>query len=154
MMPEKLSNGSIKFAKSGESYMRYEYRINEKERLIYQSFKGACCIGDLEIAILELTQDPNFNPDYDVLTDLRTCEFTFLPENLTSVVQMFKERFGENTGTSALLVDTPIETVIAGEYQSMIGNGREIHVFCTYEGALDWLKRGVLPFDREWSFKM
>ena len=120
--------------------MQYKYKINDKEGIIYQFYKGKIRINDLEAAILKLSKDRSFNPDYNILTDLRDCIFDFRPQDLEHFFKIFKEIFGKSRGKSAVILDTPIETAISTIFQDLVKTVRRIKIFSTYEAAIVWLK--------------
>ncbi len=123
--------------------MKYEYKINDREKMIYQFYKGKLSIYDLESALLKLTDDSSFDPDYNILTDLRECKIEFRPEDLEQFVRVFKDKFGRNRGKSAILLDTPYETAISTIHQSMTSDIRRIQLFSTYEAAMNWLRTAL-----------
>ncbi len=121
--------------------MQYEYRIDDKNEIIYQSIKGECSTHDLETAVRKLTSDSAFSPHYAILTDLQECEFDFRSKGMEEFFQKFKDKFSDGEGKSALLVASPIETAIAVIHSKNVEGTRNIKVFSTYEAAMSWLKR-------------
>ena len=122
--------------------MKQEYRIDDTEKIIYMSITGDCNLRDLETALLKLTNDKNFSPNYNLLNDLRKCKFKFRPKDLDRFFRIFIEKFSKGTGKSAVLLDTPRETAFSIIHQERMKDTREIQLFSTYEAALNWLQGG------------
>ena len=122
--------------------MQYEYKIDDEDKIIHQTFKGEFSMDNLKSAFMKVTNDPNFNPNYNILTDLRECIFNFLPKELESFIPIFKEKLAGSKGKSALLLDTPYETAISSLHQDEVKNTRSIRLFSTFEAAIIWLKSG------------
>ncbi len=120
--------------------MKHEYLIDEKERLIFQSFKGQYSFRDFETVVLKLTSDKRFSPDYNILTDIRECEIQFQPDDIMRFFQTFKDKVGESKGKTAIIVNAPKETAISTIHQKAVSDIREIQVFSNREAAMDWLK--------------
>ena len=123
--------------------MQYEYKINDDERIIYQFYKGTFRIEDLESAILKLTKDSSFNPDYNILTDLRKCKFEFRPGELENFLKIFKKTLGSNSGRGAIIIDSPIETAISQIFQDLVKKIRSVEIFSTSEAAIVWLQSSL-----------
>ena len=120
--------------------MQHEYRIDDKEGIVYLSFRGECTIHDLETMLLSLTSDIAFSPDYDDFVDLREGELKFRPVEMLEFFQNFKDTFRRGRGKSVFLVDTPLETAISFIHRKTVEDAREVHVFSTYEAAMKCLK--------------
>ena len=71
--------------------MEYEYSIDDGRNMGYLAIRGECGIRELESVFLEVTEDKRFNPDFDILTDLRECTFTFRPNEMSGFFGMFNE---------------------------------------------------------------
>lgn len=122
--------------------MIQNYTIDDKEKIIYICYEGKMTVDDLNNNYLKLMEDSRFNPNYNILTDGRKCEALIQvePTEIAKHVQLIKENFGSCRIKNAILVDSPIETAIAVLFQDMAIEVREVEVFCTEEGALNWLK--------------
>jgi len=123
--------------------MQYEYKINNKERIIYNYFKGILRVDELESAVLKLSKDSSFDPHYNILTDLRECLFELRPQEMEQFIRIFKEKFSKGKGKSAIIIDTPIETAISTIFQDLVKNVRRIQIFSTDEAAIAWLKSNL-----------
>ncbi len=121
--------------------MDYEYSIDEESGIICQTFAGRCSFENLEAVLVQLCQDPRFDPDYDILTDLHACEFELGLEQVELFAQLFMDMFKESKGKSALLVDSPRETATSMIFQDMVTQARWVEVFSTREAALNWVRR-------------
>ena len=90
--------------------MEVKLTINAQEKMIYLVINGECNSKDLEKMIFDLANEKEFNADYNMLTDLRECVFNFLPKDLAYFTHIFKDRFSEGKGKSAIIVSKARES--------------------------------------------
>lgn len=120
--------------------MAKKHTIDREEGIIHLTFTGESTIDEVKTAILDISNDPNYKPQYHILTDLRTCVLAFAPDALIELSHIFKERYSSSSGKSAFLIDSPHEAVIAMLYKKEVKEMRLVEVFSTPEAALTWLK--------------
>jgi hypothetical protein len=120
--------------------MSHKFTIEEEEGIIHITFSGECAMDEVKTAVREITGDPNYKPQYDILTDLRDRVLAVNYDALDGLAHLFEERFGGSTGKSAILIDTPHETALAMLHQKKVAGTRTIELFSTRESALTWLK--------------
>lgn len=88
-----------------------------------------------------LLKDPDYDPSYNIITDLREIEVNISSENLHQITEFFD--FLKDTPVKrkvSLITDKPSQTVLAHFFKEL---GREsiiqYDVFCTLEAALEYV---------------
>ena len=122
--------------------MPIKYTINHSERVIYTTAYGKLTDDDLENFKLDLQNDPDFNPDYKELSDLRPVEqFEITPAGVEKFVSIDTANADINKKhIIAIIAPRDSEYGMARMYQMMTEiNNPNIHVFRDFDEARQWL---------------
>ena len=120
--------------------MPITFQINPDSDRIFAKVSGDVGLAELEEALNAMSEAPNFNPDYDLLTDARELQFSGKQEEIRAFGGLFGKVLGSQKGKSALLLDQPYETAIGMIHKKNVENLRRIEIFSTMEAALKWLE--------------
>ena len=121
--------------------MPFEWTIDTKRKLITLTGRGR---GDFEegaATMRAVARDPDYDPSYPVLADLRESEYTPSFDETRKFVDVMLE-MGTYRGRLALVVSTGVQFG-TGRQLSVFGEsqGRKIEVFTGVRNALRWLER-------------
>ena len=121
--------------------MEYKFTVDDGKSMAYLTIRGECEIRELESMFLAVVEDKRFDSEFNVLTDIGDCTFTFRPAEMSEFFRMFNEEFQGRRGKSAILVSKPHETALAMVHGERVSETRTISVFSTREEALKWLNQ-------------
>lgn len=129
---------------------KYHYRILHEEKLIVEYYSGDIVLENLIEFKKILLTDPEYNPQYNLLIDLRDATFLLTEyeikkylEYAKPVLYLFKKR------KSAYLTHTPNQVVFVTfiEYYSEGFLPIEVKIFSTTNAAISWLKHSIYNSD-------
>ena len=121
--------------------MPFEWTIDKERKLIMLMGRGR---GDFEegaATMRALARDPDYDPSYPVLADMRESEYTPSFDETRKFVEVMRE-LGLYRGRLALVVSTGLQFGTARQLSAFgESQGREIEVFTGVRNALRWLVR-------------
>jgi signal transduction histidine kinase len=124
------------------SETRIEYSSDDNRRLGFTTLYGDFNSAGLGVELEKLWKDPQFNPAYSVLVDIRKATFSVETKDFPDYLNIFGSIPGNRTGRKlALLTETPQQVA----YSTMFGQHIKskfilnVEVFSTYDAAMAWL---------------
>jgi hypothetical protein len=126
------------------------FKILPEEQLIIEYFSGSVSWHDLvEMKRLEVSE-PNYNPNFNVITDIREAVLNLEAlDEIESYLDFLKSN-QKSVGTrkTAILTDNS-EQVIHSELLRVMKNDLPINIktVSTYQAVFEWVE--ILPKDRE-----
>jgi len=127
-----------------------DYKIIPEKRLVVEFFSGILTLDKLVKFKSRVANDRLYNPDFNIIDDLREVRFVISKEELfeyVSFIQNKKELYGKRR--SALLTATPNHVVFTSLFSSWCTDlPIDIGIVSSIDGALRWVG---LPFsESDW----
>ncbi|WP_417611569.1 hypothetical protein [Owenweeksia hongkongensis] len=121
--------------------MKHVFLILPSRRLVIESFADKVGLEDYIAFKNEQLAHPDFNPEFDVLSDLRWTEFVFPPEDLNKLADYFKENVKVDIDRKGcLLTFQPMQTAYSMLFERHMTGSVVTWQVCTTEvEALSWL---------------
>ncbi|KKI99628.1 hypothetical protein [Prochlorothrix hollandica] len=120
--------------------MDYSYTIFPEQRLIIEQYRGKATVAGLKESVHSLSIDPKFSADYDIIVDLRHCDFKFDPQDLEEFLGFHHKIYGISDSKTAMIVDNPRDTALSVLFKSYVEGARSIEVFSTLDAAKEWIQ--------------
>jgi len=129
---------------------KYHYRILHEEKLVVEYYSGEIVLDNLIEFKKILLTDPEYNPHYNILADLRDATFLLTEYEIKryldyaqTILYLFKKR------KSAYLTYTPNQVVFVTfiDYYSEGFLPIEVKIFSTSNAAISWLKHSIFNYD-------
>lgn len=121
---------------------RIEYKLDDSRRLGFTSIFGSFNSTILTVELNKLWSNPQFNPNYSVLIDIRKAAFHGESKEFSDFLTIFSALPGNHTNRKiAVLTETPQQVAYStmfGQYIKM-NFPLSVEVFSTLDGALTWL---------------
>lgn len=123
--------------------MNTNFEVLEKERLILEYFEGVVTIQNLNQRLSKVLNNPNYNKDFDVLSDLRKSIISVTLDEIPQYFKFFSSIPNRDGHKRLALVVSSVNHHIC----SNIINAQKEHlrlkigVFSSVEKALEWLER-------------
>lgn len=121
---------------------RIEYKLDDPRRLGFTTLFGSFNSTILAVELNKLWSNPQFNPNYSVLIDIRKAKFHGDSKEFPDFLTIFNAMPGNRTNRKfAVLTETPQQVA----YSTMFGQHIKmnfplsVEVFSTSDGALTWL---------------
>jgi hypothetical protein len=122
--------------------MPSEYQIDTDQRFIHVTYTGAFGVADILALQSTLAADPEFSPDFVVLTDLRAAEP--MEATGTGIEHMAERSPFSAASKQAILVSIDLHFGLARMFEIFADRrNRVVQVFRDPEAAYAWL--GVSP---------
>jgi hypothetical protein len=121
------------------------YKVYPEQRFILQRLLGVVNFENLVKVKADQDQDPSFDANFSLLTDVRDAEVQFSAEEIHQYIQYLKSEFkeGENRRI-ALVTATPLAVAVGTMVQSGTAEmSDELRIFSTPSVALDWLNVNI-----------
>lgn len=117
------------------------YQVYPEQRFILQRLLGVVSMENLLKVKLEQDQDPSFDPDFSLLTDVREADVQFTPAEIQAYIQYLQAEFKGSKGRKiALVTSSPMAVAVGTLVQSNTGDlSDELQLFSTIPAALSWL---------------
>lgn len=117
------------------------YKVYPVKRFILQRLLGVVNMANLLKTKLEQDQDPDFDPDFSLLTDVREADVQFTPAEIQAYIQYLQAEFKDSTGRKiALVTSSPMAVAVGTLIQSNTAEiSDELQLFSTIPAALIWL---------------
>lgn len=97
-----------------------DYIIIPKDKLIIEYFNGKVSLEDVIILQKELAENPNYDPNYNVIDDLRDAQFDLIKEQVIGYVDYItnnKKTIGKRN--TAFVTTNPDQVVISSLFESL-----------------------------------
>jgi hypothetical protein len=117
------------------------YKIDKKNKLLIEKYEGELSIDDMIAHKEEELNDPDFEPDLDVITDITNANFTF---NL-SIIKKYTDYLIEKGyliggSNCAIIIATPHHATNSIKFIELLKEiQNNIDIFSTYEAAMNWI---------------
>ncbi len=122
--------------------MPIKYTIDKENKLICETWSEFVTIEEFIQLKKQEFSDPEFNPSYNVLTDLTVTKLSFDENLISEIVKYMQSNPAEiKNRKSAIVADKP-QLVAGGFVFSDTSENLPINIklFTTKEAALSWLK--------------
>ena len=119
--------------------MPFQYTIDRSASTAYVIATGEINSRSCLKQAHDLTSDPNFRPEFNVLADLRYAKWSPTPNeafDLGQAVAQFQDRF---LGKIAVLANVQFERHSRSTSRTAQANGFRIRVFSGLDTAIEWL---------------
>jgi hypothetical protein len=117
------------------------YIIFPEQKLIIERLEGVLNLENLAKVKADQDNDPEFDPAFDLLTDIRLTEVSFSSEELKHYAEYLSTHPLTQEGRRfALLTATPMQVAIASLIQTKTRHlPQKMEIFSTLESAMAWL---------------
>jgi len=115
-----------------------KYYISSEKQIVVARMSGDIYFPELLDWHFEIYARKEYQPNFMGVTDMRTANMMISQENLQELVAI-NEKTGMVQGRWVCLVDTPIETALAMDYQQQKSDTHEMHYVSTEEQASNYL---------------
>lgn len=121
--------------------MKHEYLIIKEHRLIIELFYGEMDLASYVEFKSGQLKDPDYNPDYNLLTDLRWVDFLFPASEVSLISDYFKSVVDMDRDLKGCLLSfEPLQTAYSMVYKKHASEGSlQWNVCTTLEESLKWL---------------
>ena len=122
--------------------MEITYKIDKEKKLIIETWPEKPTLEDYTNAKLSEFSDPDFNPDFNVITDLRKVNVEFNETLIESIISFMKENPDNmRNRKSAIIADSP-QLVASSLFfgQKTRNLSVKVSVFSSMHTALKWIK--------------
>ena len=121
--------------------MKINYQIDNSQKAIVETWPSEIRIEDYIDVKQRQFKDPSFNPDYDVITDLRGLTQKYIEGTIQEIVNFISEHSDNmRDRKSAVIADNPNSVASAYVFKDRSKNlPVTIRVFSTIDAALEWL---------------
>ena len=132
--------------------MSHRFRYQEDGSLLVIVFEGLISLDEERQAIEEVSQDPDFKPNAQILVDRREARMEAEPKDVGAQVELAKKLFPPRTGKPkmALLVGSDYDFAMARMVEMTASDNvaHDIYVFRELDEACHWLS--VEPQQINW----
>ncbi|MGH8047290.1 MAG: hypothetical protein ACREKL_08585 [Chthoniobacterales bacterium] len=123
------------------------YNILPAERMIVVRFRGEITEDDVIEASRMICSDTRYRHGFDGLIDLAEITNAVTPAHIEELVEYSLSKRKHGHGKWAVIVSTPAATAYAMIYQKKVADKHPFAIFCSFEGAAEFLKK---PVDSIW----
>lgn len=130
--------------------MKFSYTIDQRGRIIFQSYSGRFTAEQVIACVRTLWADPLYDKTFAGIVDISAMEAGPDLADLHALIRFLKEERDQlSTGRWAVVTTSPIATAGAFFYQHAMAGKHHFEVFSTWEAAstsLHWFApRPELP---------
>ena len=128
------------------------YMVFPEQKLIVERLEGLLNLENLAKVKADQENDLEFDPSFDLLTDIRQTEIKLSTADLKVYIDYLGQHPFTQAGRKfALLTATPMQVAIASIIQSKTRHlPQKMEIFSTVSSALTWIKaEGILEKDVE-----
>ena len=121
--------------------MKINYKIDNKQKAIIETWPEEILIEDYIDVKQRQFKDSDFNPDFDVITDLRGLTQKYKDVTIQEIIDFIaKNSNNMRDRKSAVIADNPHSVASAYVFKDKSKNlPVKIRVFSTIDAALEWL---------------
>lgn len=121
--------------------MKHEYLIIKEHRLIIELFYGEMDLASYVEFKSRQLKDPEYDPNYNLLTDIRWVGFLFPASEVSLISDYFKSVVDINVELKGCLLSIePLQTAYSMVYKKHASEGQlQWNVCTTLQEALRWL---------------
>ncbi len=122
--------------------MEISYVIDKEKKIIIETWPEKLIIEDYYNVKEREFNDPDFDKEYDVITDLRKVSEDFDETLIGAIIEFMKNNSDKmKNRKSAVVADSPqiVASALFFNYNTKDLNV-EVSVFSTFEAALKWIK--------------
>lgn len=121
--------------------MKNEYRIDTENKIITETWGKKASLDDYLLLKKAELSDPLYNPNFDVINDLREVDIKYNEDALNQIIKFFLDNIDKiGKRKSALITKNPNQ--VAGTMMFKIKSKSlpiNVKVFSTPEAALNWI---------------
>ena len=122
--------------------MEITYKIDKEKKLIIETWPEELTLENYKEVKLKEFSDPDFNKDFNILTDLRKVKMQFNEEIIKGIVD-FMKIYSEKMQNrkSAIIADSPQLVAPSLFFGQKARNlSVKVSIFSTSEAAIKWIK--------------
>lgn len=121
--------------------MKIQYSIDVDKRLITEIWPEKVSIEDYQQVKQSEFNDPNFDPKFDVITDLRLLKIKYNEAILDKIISFIKINFDKISNRKSAIVTNSPNQVANSMMFSIKGKilPLNIEIFSTMESAVKWI---------------
>lgn len=122
--------------------MKITYVIYKEQKLIIETWPEKLTIEDYYDVKKREFEDPDFETEFDIITDMRKTKFDFNEEEIAIVSDFIrKNNHKMRNRKSAIIADSPQVVASALFFgQKLRDTDLKVSVFSTMKAALKWIK--------------
>jgi hypothetical protein len=124
--------------------MEITTQINEKRNIRFHKIDGLINIGELKDMLASFYKSPDYDPDMNVLWDLREADFSSITsEDVASFAGMIEKYWGQGKKSkAALIVSRDLDFGLSRMYELLLtaSSPNRVIVFRNYDDAEEWLE--------------
>lgn len=124
--------------------MSFEYVILAEQRCIATRFTGRIFLKDVMTGSETMWDDPRYERDYHVLSDLRQITPRVNPAEVKTLVDFYR-RPETSTGRWAAVFSQPDSTALGYLFQAALPIVGRLGIFSSWEGACEHLQISIPP---------
>ncbi len=121
--------------------MKNKYRIDTENKIITETWDKKASLDDYLLLKKAELSDPLYNPNFDVINDLREVDIKYNEDELNQIIKFFLDNIDKiGKRKSALITKNPEQ--VAGSVMFGIKSKSlpiNVRVFSTPEAALKWI---------------
>lgn len=121
--------------------MSFSYSIDQDKQLIHVKWDGDFSLTDVNTALGNMYDSPDYQPYYKGLVDVRSATFLMGPDELVINRKFVSSHPNRPTGPQAVVCEEPMQTAYAMLYQKEENPSHATEVFSTFSAAEEWLFR-------------
>jgi hypothetical protein len=125
--------------------MTIEVEIDKKANLRKHKVTGILTLDALQNKLREIYEEPDYNPDMDVLWDLREADLSsFEADDVDKLSDMVSKFWGtEGKSRAALVVSKDLDYGLSRMYEMLLENriSSIVRIFREIDAALEWIER-------------
>ena len=121
---------------------KLRYMILEEQSLILEYYSGQFCVDELIDFKKRIGKDKKFNPNFNVLSDIRELVFLFNPEEVKKYIQFLLEN-KKHIGIrkTAMITCTPNQVATSLGFDMLKDDlPVEFKIFSTFKSAFDFIR--------------
>ncbi len=121
--------------------MKINYQIDSSQKAIIETWPAEIMIEDYIDVKQRQFKDSDFNPDFNVITDLRSLTQIFIEDTIYKIVEFMSIHSDKiRDRKSAVIADNPQSVASAYFFKEKCRKlPVKIQVFSTIDAALEWL---------------
>ena len=121
--------------------MKIKYQIDTQKKIIIETWPGEVKIENYIEVKQSQFKDSDFNPDFDVITDLRGLTQKYAEETIQKIADFMAEHSDNmRDRKSAIIADNPHSVASAYVFKEKCKTlPVRISIFTTIDAALEWL---------------
>lgn len=139
-----------KFHKPSKNQLFASFKVLKDEQVVIEVMRGTITLSGIKKLKLEQVADPDFNPNFNQISDLRDCKIVGLISEMDDFVDFMKAHGDKIAGNRKVvgLVNSPLLVGYLKFYRNkQVKLRQEFRLFASLSDGLEWIERKEL-FDK------